>query len=425
MGSVIGAAVVAATLLLMLGLALRALRAQARAEKAIKFERELAGDLLEQAAAFDRLVAALAGIADDLDEGHVLRRAANEACRLVHAEIGVVLELGQDGALEVAAGSGEGLTLPEQLVSAAPESVAAQLARTFGGYAHATPLGAPSLELGLLAVVRPTSRFSPLELAQLRVLADFSARAAQNARLFALAESLRDEAEERERERARLSDRLLHAEENERRRLALALHDGPQQTISGIALMVQAACDALDAEDVPDARRILALALDRNRNVVRSLRQLQFSLEPITLRDHGFSAAFGELAAQRSEEHGLEVVVDGAAIDALDPTLQVALYRIAQEALANAVKHAAARRIEVRSTRGADLGLELVVSDDGVGATTLDLARGGLHRGVDSMRERAAGLAATLTFESTPGGGCTVRVQVPAASLELAGSQAA
>ena len=59
--SVIGAVVVAATLLLLLGLALRALRAQARAEKAIKFERELAGDLLEQAAAFDRLVAALAG----------------------------------------------------------------------------------------------------------------------------------------------------------------------------------------------------------------------------------------------------------------------------------------------------------------------------------------------------------------------------
>ena len=79
----------------------------------------------------------------------------------------------------------------------------------------------------------------------------------------------------------------------------------------------------------------------------------------------------------------------------------------------------------MRATRGADLGLELVVRDDGVGATTLDLARGGLHRGVDSMRERAAGLAAQLSFETTPGGGCTVRVRVPAASLELVGSHAA
>src|SRR4029078_3274894 len=100
----------------------------------------------------------------------------------------------------------------------------------------------------------------------------------------------------------------------------------------------------------------------RSRRVVHSLRQLQFSVVPITLRDHGFSAGFWEPAAQRREEERREVVGDWAAIDALDPTLQVALYRIAQEALATAVKHAPARRIEVRSKRGADLGLELVVS---------------------------------------------------------------
>ena len=82
-----------------------------------------------------------------------------------------------------------------------------------------------------------------------RDLADFGARARQNARLFTLARSLRAQAEERERERARLSDRLLTAEEQERRRLSLALHDGPQQTIAGVGLMLEAALSDLEGDE--------------------------------------------------------------------------------------------------------------------------------------------------------------------------------
>jgi signal transduction histidine kinase len=244
------------------------------------------------------------------------------------------------------------------------------------------------------------------------VLGDFAARASQNARLFALAETLRDEAEERQRERTRLSDRLIDAEEGERRRLALALHDGPQQTISGIALMLDAACAALDAGDDQEARRILALALQRNRATVRSLRELQFALEPITLRDHGFTAAFAELAAQAEQDHGLVVTLDGATVDALPDELQVGLFRIAREALANAVKHAGASRIAVRAAALPGGGVELAVEDDGRGARPEELSRGGLHRGVDAMRERAAGIGAELTFEATPGSGTTVCVRL-------------
>ena len=102
-------------------------------------------------------------------------------------------------------------------------------------------MAAPGLGSTDLAVIRRDAPFTTLELAQLRVLADFGSRARQNARLFTLARSLRAQAEERERERARLSDRLLTAEEEERRRLSLALHDGPQQTIAGVGLMLEAA----------------------------------------------------------------------------------------------------------------------------------------------------------------------------------------
>ena len=88
----------------------------------------------------------------------------------------------------------------------------------------------------LLAVMRGGAPLSPSSGRSCACSPTSRARA-QNARLFTLAETLRVEAEERERERGRLSDRLLHVEEGERRRLALALHDGPQQSIAGIALM--------------------------------------------------------------------------------------------------------------------------------------------------------------------------------------------
>jgi two-component system sensor histidine kinase UhpB len=266
----------------------------------------------------------------------------------------------------------------------------------------------------VLAVLRPSDHaFSAVERAQLRVFAAAAVRTAHNARLFTLAETLRVEAELRERERGRLSDRLLRVEEGERRRLALALHDGPQQSIAGIGLIVQAAHDTIQAGEVEQGLTSLNRALEHCRGVVRSLRTLTFALEPITLRDHGFTAAFCELAGQLSESHKVEIVVDATAIDALDRQAQVSLYRIAQEATTNAVKHAGGTRIDVTARMLEKGGIELCIADNGRGAHEDELQRGGMHRGVDAMRERAWGVGGTMAFEETAGGGCTVRVIVP------------
>jgi signal transduction histidine kinase len=124
-------------------------------------------------------------------------------------------------------------------------------------------------------------------------------------------------------------------------------------------------------------------------------------------------AAFCELAGQLSESHGVEIAVDAGAIDALDRQAQVSLYRIAQEATTNAVKHAGGTRIDVTARTLEKGGIELCIADDGRGAAGHDLHRGGMHRGVDAMRERALGVGGTMTFEETLGGGCTVRVIVP------------
>src|SRR3954447_20911312 len=130
------AGILAAAFALLLLHVVRVARARRRAEQAVAFERELAGDLLEQAAGFDRLVAALAGIADDLDEGHVLERTAAEACRLVEAEVGLVLEPGSDGLAVAARASTRSLDLPDVLDGTEAEQAAETLATIFTGHAH-------------------------------------------------------------------------------------------------------------------------------------------------------------------------------------------------------------------------------------------------------------------------------------------------
>jgi signal transduction histidine kinase len=395
-------------------LVVRARGSRRAAERNVEAERSLREQLSAQADALDRLLAATTGLADELDEGRLLERIAEEALALVSADSGLVLErTGNRCTVVTSAPLGQAWR-PAALDAASATDLAAELAAAYGGAVEVTPLPVPSLQAGALAVLRPANiPFSAVERAQLRVFAAAAVRTAHNARLFTLAETLRVEAELRERERGRLSDRLLRVEEGERRRLALALHDGPQQSIAGIGLIVQAAHDAIQAGDVDEGLQSLQRSLEHCRTVVGSLRTLTFALEPITLRDHGFTAAFCELAGQLSESHKVEITVDASAIDVLDRQAQVSLYRIAQEATTNAVKHAGGTRIAVTARSLEKGGIELCIADDGRGASEDELMRGGMHRGVDAMRERAWGVGGTMTFEETTGGGCTVRVIVP------------
>ena len=164
-----------------------------------------------------------------------------------------------------------------------PEAAAEAVGRALGiAVRHATPLHAQGDLIGVLVVGRgldatgEPAPFAPTELAQLRVIADFSARAAQNARLYRNLERLRAEAEDRERERARLSNQLVEAEHAERRRLAMLLHDGPQQTITGVALMMDACIESLDAgrhgRGAPPAAASPATATARRRATCASSR---------------------------------------------------------------------------------------------------------------------------------------------------------
>src|SRR5215210_4601121 len=94
-----------------------------------------------------------------------------------------------------------------------------------------------------------------------------------------------------ERERQRSFEALVAAEQDERRRIALFLHDGPVQSLSGIALMLDAVLDFIDRERYDAARDVLTKALARHRLTIGELRDLSFNLEPVVLRDQGFSVA--------------------------------------------------------------------------------------------------------------------------------------
>jgi two-component system NarL family sensor kinase len=159
-------------------------------------------------------------------------------------------------------------------------------------------------------------------------------------------------------------DRLIAAEQDERRRLALFLHDGPVQNLSGIALMIDAALHSIETGKLDDARHVLNSALDRQRATIRELRDLSFALEPVVLRDQGFAPAVKALAEQIGTAHQIRIDLDAEAADDIGEAAQVATYTIIRELLDQAVRRGPPTRVEVAIRATDDGGLETCVSDD-------------------------------------------------------------
>jgi len=159
-------------------------------------------------------------------------------------------------------------------------------------------------------------------------------------------------------------DRLIAAEQDERRRLALFLHDGPVQNLSGIALMLDAALHSIETGKLDDARSVLGSALDRQRNTIRELRDLSFALEPVVLRDQGFAPAMQALAEQIGTANQLRIDLDIAAAAEIGEAAQVATYTIIRELLEQAVRRGPPSTVSVTMRSTDDGGLETSVADD-------------------------------------------------------------
>ncbi len=216
---------------------------------------------------------------------------------------------------------------------------------------------------------------------------------------------LLQEAAVREEERARLADQLITAEQDERRRLALFLHDGPVQSMSGIALLLDGVDHAIDSGQAEQAQDVLRSALDRHRSTIRELRDLSFNLEPVVLRDQGFSTAVAALAEQLGLANRVQIDVDVERDEALGERTQAALYQIIREALNGAIRRGPPSRISVRVDSTADGGLETVVSDDAPGERR--------RTTFDALAERARTLNGRLSVDAPEQGGTTVHVVLP------------
>jgi signal transduction histidine kinase len=259
------------------------------------------------------------------------------------------------------------------------------------------PLRIRHEELGSLQLVRARP-FDREELARATLLADFACRAVENARLLA-------EAKVREAERARLSDQLIIAEQEERRRLALFLHDGPVQSLAGISLMLDAVIDSLQANRLEEATGVLRSALDRHRDTIRSLRDLSFNIEPVVLRDQGFGPAVRAFAEQVGLSNRIQVDLDIDAADGLAENVRVAIYQIIRDVVNLAVRRGPPSRVSIKVAELDDGTVEAVIADDGAGERR--------RASFDDIEERARTLSGHLDVDAGPDGGTAVRVVLP------------
>lgn len=201
--------------------------------------------------------------------------------------------------------------------------------------------------------------------------------------------------------------------EDERARLAARLHDGPQQTMTSVALILDACLDTLVDGDWAETRRLLTLARTRNREALRDLRSLSSTSDPATLSGPGLAGALALLAARLAEAHGIRFRVELGPADELPPERLAILYQILREATTNAVKHGRPSEIRMLGRHDEQGALVVTVQDDGVGMVR-DVAADGLGQGLDAMRGRARALGGTVAWGPAPGGGTQVRVVVPA-----------
>jgi signal transduction histidine kinase len=200
----------------------------------------------------------------------------------------------------------------------------------------------------------------------------------------------------------------------ERNRLALELHDAVSQKLFGLVLTAESASTLLD-RDPAAARaqvdRLGALAAE----ALEELRELILELRPPDLVRDGLCGALRKHAEALQRLHGarIEVETDDGTTAGGDGTRDAEVLRVAQEAIANALRHAAPRHVTVSLRSGAGGGLVLAVADDGGGFDPADPELRARRLGLTSMEERARRLGGRLEIRSAPGTGTTVRLEVP------------
>ncbi|MCA1691048.1 MAG: GAF domain-containing protein [Acidimicrobiales bacterium] len=262
--------------------------------------------------------------------------------------------------------------------------------------------------VGVLNVHTKEAReWNDRDVALLSDVANLLARTIENARLYA---SLA----QREEVLETFAARTVEAQELERRRLAAEIHDGISQRLVSLWYHLLAAEDAVG--DPARVSKELAVAKELARAALSDARSAITGLRPSVLDDLGLGPSLESLARSLpGVETEVEIAPDRLPAHVLPPHVEVALYRIAQEAVQNVLKHSNATHLTLVFGPSEE-GARLVVADDGTGLPEdwMAAAEEGHSYGMVGMRERAELIGARLTVTSHPGRGTSVEVVVPA-----------
>ena len=235
-----------------------------------------------------------------------------------------------------------------------------------------------------------------------------------------------DSAKRAAAERMRLTRRLTEAQDNEQRRIALELHDHVGQSLTGLALGLKRLEQDLDASGAQTLRERVQWLESITSDISRDIHSVAADLRPTALDDLGLSRALSALAAEIGMRHEVSIEVQTiGTVRRLPPDIEIAVYRIVQEALTNVLKHACAQTVSVIIDDRGD-GLHVVVEDDGRGFNPDVLAERASEDGevrnrlgLASIRERLTLINGSLRIESRTGAGSTLFIDVPLAAEKL------
>jgi signal transduction histidine kinase len=260
--------------------------------------------------------------------------------------------------------------------------------------------------LGELVIKKRTGE--PLTLVEDKLLTDLAAQAGQLLRNVRLTAELQARVREVEAQAVELRisrQRIVAAQDAERRRLERNIHDGAQQHLVALAVKIRLATSMVKRD--PARARVSLIELEEQTSeALETLRQLARGLYPPTLREHGLVEAL----RQHSE-------VSALGVGRYDPELEAAVYFCCLEALQNAAKHSHAANVRVRLEERAGQ-LHFAVVDDGVG---FNPAQQRTASGLQNMTDRIASLGGRLSVESRPGRGTTISGELPIAAVAVAG----
>ncbi|MFN8120901.1 MAG: ATP-binding protein [Thermoleophilia bacterium] len=327
---------------------------------------------------------------------------ARQARRLLRGTAAAVVRPGPGGPI-VLAQEGTPRTIAWTAALAAATSGRMQV---LPGPEVAVPIPGDGAPAAALVVDTDRGVLTDDEADRLETLAQQAGIALANLRLL---DDLRREQERR----SAVAAALVHAQEEERSRIAEDLHDGPVQELVGLGLILDALAEELRAAGAPGVEAA-ARASSAARGAVGALREAIFDLHPMSLQQLGFAAAV-RVVLQRAETRGLATAMEGLdAADALDVAGRTVAFRIVQEAVANAVRHSGAATLTVTAGTDGD-GLWVEVADDGRGFVPEDtptrIEEG--HLGLAAMRARARLAGADVDVRSEPGRGTAVRLRFP------------